>query len=1131
MNKLKLFFAAATLLCAGQTWAQTDVTSTYLTNADFSTGTPIDNNVCTYGKDMTNNNTTYYGAQAIDGWTNASVGSTSDGYDNCTLAGAIFTYGSTPWIGGSGTPAPATDPDGNAGNAAGLCAVWGGSIQYTQAVTLPAGSYTVKFKVYNATSGSGKSSGVITTDLFGFVEDGGTTHYAPNNTFAIGQWVNVAVTFELTAETAGKISMGYVGPSGNADMPHLFVDNVKILKNEDATDCTSKVNTTGWTGAGDGYQGGTINTARQYGDKSIGRHIYQTVSGLDNGIYEVALYSISQKEWNGSLANDAGDVAYVFAGEGDYELKEWINARARNSYPGDENVGIYTISGVKVTDGSLTLGMGLAQADLTEWHHVQIKSLVRTGDIVDLALLTEAYETALTNAKAVDQDKKMAASVLSALQSAISTYDDGNVDKTSASALNTATAALATATTNANTSIASYDIIEEGSIPDNSIEGWADTGTGSEFRVNTWSTEGNSDGSGMTTPFIQTWITSSSTLHDGQAYYTLAGLEPGETYYAKALVRAYSEAGNTPNGPTFFVNTTEQNMTEVGTAFTNGDKKGYYGTLGAAATVGTDGKITLGVKISSANYNWVAFKNVSIQSMDDAFNAAVAKVTALEGTIPTAAYNNAYAVVTDNSGDNYPTTAAGFETAIAAIEAAAATAAECVEPYATFNAWKAKATTLQTVANDNETANSTLSTAISDQTSAAEAAATASDIETATSTLKAAMKTYVFAATPVGNDAKFDCTFLMTNPDLSGFTSWTKVENVDGWYTDQNIEGQNAQVMKNDGVACSKGNAFFEYWSETAAANNEFALYNKVNLPEGTFTINCYALATANNVEGATNSAVYFYANDTQGSLVAADVLTEQSISFVNTTTQDVKIGLKTLTGNEFRWMGIGYVELYKVPAQTYTVDETTAWDNTQSGAGAVTLNRTIKEGVNTLVLPFSMTQNEVENNFGTGSKVYTVSAYDATKENISFTSKEGISANEPCLLKATAAGTSYSLENRTIVAGNPVKTGTNVTMTGSYAASTTVPEDSYIISGNKLYSVNSEVTMKNTRAYITLTTETAGARVLGMVFDGETTTGIVTMENGKLNIEEGTVYDLSGRKVTTLNKGVYVVNGKKVIK
>ena len=822
MKKLKLLFAAAALVggvASGS--AQTDVTSTYLTNADFATGTPIDNNVCTYGKDMEGNGTTYYGAQSIDGWTNASVGAEDSGYANSKLAGALFAYGSTPWLAGSGTPAPATDPNGNAGQAAGLCAVWGGSVQYTQDVTLPAGGYTIKFKVYNATSGSGNCSGVITKDLFGFKADAGTEYYAPNNTFAIGQWSTIAVTFILTEETAGNISMGYVGPSGNAAMPHLFVDNVKIFRNVMTKDFTDKVAKSGWTGAGDGYQGGAINTARQYGDKSVGRHIYQTVSGLDNGTYEVALYSISQKEWNGTLANDAGDVAYVFAGDGEYELKEWINARARAAYPGDDNIGIYTISGVQVTDGNLTLGMGLAQADLTEWHHVQIKSLVRT--YIDLSDLVTGYNNALTAAKAVDQTQKMAESVKNALNTAIDSYDTGKVNTEDGDALQDATDALKAATALANTSIASYAIIEAGTVPDNSLAGWTCTNTNT-FHINTWSSEGNSDGSNMKTPFIENWVGKGSFLGAGVVSYTLEGVEPGESYVVSALVRSYNEASSdAPNGPNFFINSVESNLVSEGTTFTYNGMSGIYATLTAEATVGEDGKITLGVKIAEdRNYNWVAFKNISIQSLNAAYAAAVKEITDQEGTIPTAAYNDLYKVVTDNSEvttasianikgavNRYAglvelytawkevkataNTLYGSNEALIALVTAQESAVEdattadaittptnIVKGYnTTFNGWldlKSQSETLVKVDNNNPTANTTLSAEIEEQATAVGTASTFNDVLSATTALKAAMTEYVKTAEPI-NDGCFDLTFLIANPH---FTEGTAA-NPTGW--------------------------------------------------------------------------------------------------------------------------------------------------------------------------------------------------------------------------------------------------------------------------------------------------------------------------------------------------------------
>ena len=391
------------------------------------------------------------------------------------------------------------------------------------------------------------------------------------------------------------------------------------------------------------------------------------------------------------------------------------------------------------------------------------------------------------------------------------------------------------------------------------------------------------------------------------------------------------------------------------------------------------------------------------------------------------------------------------------------------------------------------------------------------------------MTTYVNTANPVGDGAQFDCTFMLTNPDVSGFANGDKPA---GWYCDYSgTAWHNPSVNRNAVSLDGTKNATYEFWTENAVATNEFTVYQKVALPEGTFTMSCLAFADANGVEGATNNQVYFFANDTQGSKIVSqpNKLAEASISFVNSSEQEVKIGLKALTGNQYRWMGIGYVELYKVPAKTYTVDEAAAWDNTTAGAGEVTLNRNIKAGVNTLVLPFSMTQAEVESYFGAGSKVYEVKSYDAAAANISFGVKEGISANEPCLLKATATGTTYTLEGRTIVAGEPVMAGTNVTMTGTYAATMYAPTDSYIVSGDKLYKVDSNVTLKNTRAYVTVT-EPTSARVLTMSF-GDDATGIATIENGELKVETGVIYDLSGRKVTAPAKGIYVINGKKIVK
>ena len=47
---------------------------------------------------------------------------------------------------------------------------------------------------------------------------------------------------------------------------------------------------------------------------------------------------------------------------------------------------------------------------------------------------------------------------------------------------------------------------------------------------------------------------------------------------------------------------------------------------------------------------------------------------------------------------------------------------------------------------------------------------------------------------------------------------------------------------------------------------------------------------------------------------------------------------------------------------------------------------------------------------------------------------------------------------------------------------------------------------------------------------DDDGTTSIVSIENGKLKMENDKYYDLNGRRVLYPRKGVYIMNGKKII-
>lgn len=57
------------------------------------------------------------------------------------------------------------------------------------------------------------------------------------------------------------------------------------------------------------------------------------------------------------------------------------------------------------------------------------------------------------------------------------------------------------------------------------------------------------------------------------------------------------------------------------------------------------------------------------------------------------------------------------------------------------------------------------------------------------------------------------------------------------------------------------------------------------------------------------------------------------------------------------------------------------------------------------------------------------------------------------------------------------------------------------------------------------------GHNVRCLVFDFGTETGIIETENGNVKIENSAVYDLAGRRVQNAQKGIFIVNGKKVVR
>ena len=217
-----------------------------------------------------------------------------------------------------------------------------------------------------------------------------------------------------------------------------------------------------------------------------------------------------------------------------------------------------------------------------------------------------------------------------------------------------------------------------------------------------------------------------------------------------------------------------------------------------------------------------------------------------------------------------------------------------------------------------------------------------------------------------------------------------------------------------------------------------------------------------------------------------------------------------------------------------------------------VTVNRTINENEwSTICLPFAMTETQVKDAFGEDVLLKDFNGIETEKEGsnivsiqVKFNNASAIEANHPYLIKVSSAKKSFTVYDVNITPVNNPKVdkdvqevelyGTTIyfynSFKGTYVANTTVPNNKLFLSGNKFWYSNGTTKMKGFRGYFdfydVLTDKSANSRI---DFNFDETTGIKEV-HGSANVE-GT-YDLQGRKVEEpTNKGLYIVNGRKVVK
>ena len=409
---------------------------------------------------------------------------------------------------------------------------------------------------------------------------------------------------------------------------------------------------------------------------------------------------------------------------------------------------------------------------------------------------------------------------------------------------------------------------------------------------------------------------------------------------------------------------------------------------------------------------------------------------------------------------------------------------------ADYNALKTYASALAAVPNDNSTATSVLTSAIATQDAAVDAAASESEISAAKSTLLTAMNTFVAAANPTTGNT-FNLTYLFTNPNLEDITEWALAAD-NGWSTDIPTSGlgdYNNFVLRTN--LNSSKNAVERFTSNACSTASTFAIYQTVNLPVGNYNFTSYAFAGATTIVMA--------AGDTEGDAVTATDFTEYGVDFTQTSESDIKLGIKISSEgtNTCNWMAMSGLKLYKTPASS--VSGTIASSGYSSLASAYGLDFSNATGL---------------------TAAYVVT--NITNSAVMLTNVDELPANSGVILKGTG-GASYSI---------PVKADATYEGTNKLHAAVTAYDcaanEVYILQSGQFHLVTAASTVPAGKAYLLASDlpTPAAARSLVFAFDNETT-GI----NGMCSdLQNGDFYNLQGQRVDVPKKGLYIVNGKKVV-
>lgn len=220
--------------------------------------------------------------------------------------------------------------------------------------------------------------------------------------------------------------------------------------------------------------------------------------------------------------------------------------------------------------------------------------------------------------------------------------------------------------------------------------------------------------------------------------------------------------------------------------------------------------------------------------------------------------------------------------------------------------------------------------------------------------------------------------------------------------------------------------------------------------------------------------------------------------------------------------------------------DNSTILSNNNGAYADVTLkDRTISSGYwNTLCLPFDVTVAQLKTAIGNSVQVNVLSdaSYADGTLTINFApliaETKSIPAGTPFIVKG-ATKSSPKFEGVTIKNITNDVVSSNVTFKGTYSNTSLEANNQNIRffgSNNKLYYPGGNgFTLGANRAYFVIDNGTEVKNFILNFGDEDDATAIMTIDNEQ-QATEGAIYNIAGQRISKMQKGINIVNGKKIL-